>query len=183
MGLINEAIRLRGLFVHRYSGVEWAVAALIVSMQQHSAYQAFTGLPWAWSGKGGKVRRLHRLLDAGGPLDSHAAEIRTYLAKFAELDERRNFLVHAIMTPERNPANGPSFRFAMYRSSPGGTDYGSMTATIEDMENLADAVQPISTGFSALVGQILKSVDLPPILAVYDPDAPLPFNLALGPRI
>lgn len=183
MDEINEAIRLRGLFVQRYSGVEWAIAALILYAQQHPAYEEFEGLPWSWSGKASKLSRVEKLLDHGGPLDPHASSIRSYLQAFSDLDERRNFLVHAIMTPDRSHHGITRFRFAMFRPTKQGTDYGSMFTTLAELEALADAVQPISTGVTQLVASILRSLDVMPIVAIFDHDAPPPFGLELGARI
>lgn len=181
---VSEAIRLRGLFVYRYSGVEWAVSALILHAQQHDAYSEYKGLPWPWSGKrGGKLERLRDLVDHGGPLDPYVDRIRAYLQSFAELDERRNFMVHAIMTPRENAAGETTFKFAMFRPTKEGTDYGTMVATITELEALADAVQPISSGFTGLAASIVRDLNVSPIVAMFDMEAPPPFNLKLGNRI
>lgn len=183
MAPINEAIRLRGLFVQHYSGVEWAIAALILHSQQHPAYTEFRGLPWAWSGKQSKLRRVQSLIDQPGPLRAHADAILEFLAAFAELDERRNFMVHAIMTQDKTATAVPRFRFVMFRPTKEGTDYGLMFATMAEMEALANAVQPISAGVTELVARILRTLDVPPIVAMYDMTAPPPFNLKLGGRL
>lgn len=180
---INEAIRLRGLFVQRYSGVEWAVASLILHAQQHPSYAEFKGLPWAWSGKQSKLQRVRRLLAHGGPLDPHRGAIEDYLRAFAELDERRNFMVHAIMVPRQEPGRGDGFRFTMFRPTKEGTDYGWMFATLDELAALADAVEPISTGVAKLAASIIRSMDVPPIVLMFDMDAPPPSNVKLGGRI
>jgi len=182
LAAINEAIRLRGMFVQRYAGVEYAVAALILHAQQHEAYTSHKGLPLSWSGSKGKVARLHKLLALDGPLAQHRDDLGGYLASFAELDERRNFLVYGIMTADRL-AGPDAFRFRMFRSSTDGTDYGLMSATLSEMEALVEAVQPIATSLTALVGRIFHTLSVPPIVAMFDPSAPAPFGLKLGTRL
>lgn len=180
---INEAIRLRGLFMQRYSGVEWAVASLILHAQQHPSYAEFKGLPWAWSGKQSKLQRVRRLLAHGGPLDPHRGAIEGYLQSFSDLDERRNFMVHAIMVPRQEPGKGDGFRFTMFRPTKEGTNCGWMFATLEELAALADAVEPISTGVAKLVTNVVRSMDVPPIVLMFDMAAPPPFNVKLGERI
>lgn len=51
LATINEAIYLRGLFIQRYSGIEFAVSELIMRAREHNDYNALGDLPFKWESK------------------------------------------------------------------------------------------------------------------------------------
>ena len=166
---INDAIYLRGLFIQRYSGVEFALTELIMRARQHDAYQHLGDLPWRFAGK---LQRMRDLTDAEGPIAAYTDELRTTFGDFDDFAERRNFLVHGIMNVPRDATDRTVLGFRMYDhkrvtgedgSKANVVHIGRMDATLEELERLAEALQPMSTGFTALVARICRKVPLPPL--------------------
>lgn len=167
LNTINEAIYLRGLFIQRYSGIEFALTDLILRATVHDAYSAFGDLPWKFDSK---LDRLRALIDADGPIKAYKAEIVSTFGDFAAFSAQRHFQVHAIMTPQPKE-DGVVMLFRMYDHKKvtdangnisSKVHVGDLEATLDQMRAMAEALQPMSTGFTALVARICREVPLPP---------------------
>jgi hypothetical protein len=164
---VKQAIYLRGLFIHRFSSIEFALSELILRARQHSSYCAFGGLPWKFDSK---LARLGSIINAEGPISAYKDELVATLGKFNEFAERRHFLVHGIMEIPKDAADRTTLGFRMYdhkketnadgRNS-SAVHNGHMDATLEQLQLLADSLQPISTNFSKLVSRICREIPLP----------------------
>lgn len=163
---INDAIYLRGLFTQRYSGVEFALTELIMRARQHPAYQHLGDLPWRFAGK---LERMRQLTESG-PIAAYKDEMEAAFGDFTEFAERRHFLVHGIMSIPRDATDRATLGFRMYDhkkvTDEKGTTasvvhIGRMDATLSQLEELAEALQPMSSGFTALVARICREAPLP----------------------
>jgi hypothetical protein len=163
---IDDAIHMRGLFVQRYSGIEFALTELIMRAREHSAYNALGDLPWKFESK---LMRLEALITADGPIAEYASDVRSTLGNFTEFAERRHFMVHGIMVILRDAVDRTTLCFHMYDHKKvmdegvkkSVVHLGTMNATLEQLDSLAVALQPISTGFTELVARICREVPLP----------------------
>jgi hypothetical protein len=163
---IHEAIRLRGLFVHRYSGIEFAVSELIIRARDHSHYNHLGDLPKPWEKK---RKRLETLLEHDGPIKAYSAQLKTSFQDFDSFEAKRHFLVHALMTIPRDSEDRTTLAFSMYDHRPvnGAGERKSMVhagrleMNLEELDALVASLQPISTNFTALVARICREVPLP----------------------
>jgi hypothetical protein len=107
LNVVKEAIYWRGLFINRYSGIEFATAELVSRAWLHEIYRDLGPPPF---GPTKKLARLRRVIEASGPVASYRDEIEPYLAKFSEHEEHRHFMVHGLMVPR----SGKDILFKMY---------------------------------------------------------------------
>ena len=61
--ITRASIVQRGLFIHRYTGIEYAFCTLIARAQRDPAYSSLGDVPFRF---GGKVERMKALLEMGG---------------------------------------------------------------------------------------------------------------------
>lgn len=165
---INDAIYLRGLFIQRYSGIEFALTELIMRARQHHAYSGLGDLPFPFDRK---LQRLSKLIEDEGPIKAYGDELLTTFGNFTEFAERRHFLVHGIMNIPRDAVDRTTLGFRMYDhkkvveagAKKSVVHIGRMDATLEQLELLATSLQPISTAFTGLVARICREAPLPPL--------------------
>jgi hypothetical protein len=100
--VVKEAIYLRGLFINRYSGIEYAVAELVSRAALHEAYSNLGHPPF---GHTKKLKRLHQIIKIAGPITSYRDDIQPWLDEFAQYEDHRHFLAHAIMVPRPSSGN------------------------------------------------------------------------------
>ncbi len=170
---IKDAIYLRGLFIQRYSGIEFALTELILRARQHCDYNELGELPFGFESK---LKRLQKLIEADGPIMPYSEELVSTFGNFAEFADRRNFLVHGIMAIPIDAAYRTTVAFRMYdhkKVMDGGNKtsvvhMGQMDANLEQLQSLADTLQPISTGFPCLVARICREIPLPLLQVIVD---------------
>ncbi|WAC23443.1 hypothetical protein [Blastomonas sp. SL216] len=166
LATINEAIRLRGLFIHRYSGIEFSVSELIVRAREHPTYRALGDLPKPWARK---VKRLKTLFKMDGPIKAYAADMRSTFEGFRSFETNRHFLVHAMMTIPRDAVDRTMLGFSMYDHRPIRDDgesisvvhAGRLEMNLNALDQFVASLQPISTNFTALVARICREIPLP----------------------
>ena len=105
--LAQEAIYWRGLFLHRYAAIEFAIAELVTRGFLHAAYNHLGHPPF---GPVKKLRRLRHLVTMDGPIANYRSELEPPLQEFEQFANHRNFMVHAIMVPRSKD----SITFKMY---------------------------------------------------------------------
>ena len=162
---ITEAIRLRGLFVHRYSGIEFGVSELIMRAREHPIYNPLGDLPKPWDRK---LKRIERLITLDGPIRAYDVEVRNSLLHFDTFEPNRHFLVHGLMTIPRGAKDRTTLGFSMYDHRPVITTghrtsmvhAGRLEMTLEKLDQFVASLQPISTNFTALVARICREVPL-----------------------
>lgn len=166
LATINEAIRLRGLFIHRYSGIEFSVSELIMRAREHPTYNALGDLPKPWAKK---VKRLETLVETDGPIKAYAADMGATFEGFRNFETNRHFLAHAMMTIPRDADDRTMLGFSMYDHRPIREDgelksvvhAGRLEMNLDALDQFAASLQPISTNFTALVARICREVPLP----------------------
>jgi hypothetical protein len=161
---VKDGIYLRGLFLHRYGGIEFALSELITRARHHPAYNFLGDLPRFHNQK---LESLAALIAADGPIRAYEAELKAALGNFNDFEERRHFLAHGIMGIPRDAIDRSTLGFSMYvyrkvdEEQKSVVHVGRMSATMDELRNLAEAIQPISTGFTSLVARICREVPLP----------------------
>ncbi len=154
MELVKEAIYLRGLFVNRYSGVEYAIAELVSRAALHEAYSDLGAPPF---GSTRKLKRLHRIIEREGPIASYSDDIRSWLNEFAQYEEHRHFMTHAMMVA-RTPTD---ISFRMYDHREGIHSVGTLQFELKHLEALATLISSISSDFTSLIARICREIPLP----------------------
>lgn len=165
--IINDAIYWRGLFIHRYSGIEFSLNELIVRARHHDVYNVLGDLPTRWDKK---LARLDLLASMDGPIRYFQDEIRSSLSEFAAFEPSRHFLVHGLMAVSRSATERTTLCFCMYQrrridnvtKGKPVTHAGMLSLAFEELKSIAQTLQPTSTSFPALVARICDDVPLPP---------------------
>lgn len=171
----HEAIFWRGVFIHRYSGVEHCVTEMLLRLGAHPQYKSFGKLPYPWPKK---LSRLGAMLNAPGPLASYASEIREHLVPLTSVERHRHTLVHGMMS--WNPKKDNPRMLFLKTHDWMGKEAGEVTMwiTIDDLIGMTQDIGPIAQGFTQLTARIFKELDLAPI-EVGDridlPSTPRPF--------
>ena len=163
---IKEAIRLRGLFIHRYSGIEFAVSELIIRAREHPDYNHLGDLPKPWEKK---RRRLEALITQTGPISAYSRQLQAAFQDFDSFEPRRHFLVHGLMAIPPDAKDRTTIGFSMYDHRPvivagerkSVVHAGRLEMTPVEFEAFVSGLQPISTDFTRLVAQICREVPLP----------------------
>lgn len=158
---LQRAIYLRGLFITRFSGAEVALSHLLVTARQHPSYSDIPTLPFSL----GKIIALaRRVAEMNGPISDYRARLEALLVNMEELQGLRDFMVHAIFGSHRENPGGVKFR--MFRKRGSEIEYGSMDTDLAELEALANAAMPLSSGLCSLVTEICRQHDLrlPPII-------------------
>lgn len=166
LATITEAIRLRGLFIQRYSGIEFGLSELIIRAREHPIYNQLGNLPKPWDRK---LKRLQRLITMDGPIRGYSAEVKDSLRDFDTFEPNRHFLVHGMMTIPRDANDPTTLSFSMYDHRPvmvagkkeSVVHAGRLEMTLENLDQFVASLQPISTSFTALVARICRDVPLP----------------------
>ena len=146
---ITEAIRLRGLFIHQYSGIEFAVSELIMRAREHATYKSLGDLPKPWDKK---RKRLQKLIAIDGPIRAYETEVTATFSDFDTFEPNRHFLVHGIMAIPRAALDRTTLGFSMYDHRPimiagermSVVHAGRLELTIEKLEEFVASLQPIS---------------------------------------
>ena len=110
--VIERAIFLRGLFLHRYAGVEASLAQLLVCARMNAVYAS---LPILSAHHQGRLKQLENLMEIPGPIADSGVDL---LAAYKELQTYENYRVmmaHALMAIGRRHAAGCGVSFRMYR--------------------------------------------------------------------
>lgn len=161
---INEAIYQRGLFIHRFGGIEFALAELIMRAREHPTYNYLGDLPWSF---GKRLARFKSLVEHDGPIRDYHAELQTALGTFCTFEDRRHFLVHGIMNipPDAKDRTTLGFRLYDNRRSEGLTKavvhFGRLDMTLSQLREFVNSLQPISTEFTRLVARVCREAPLP----------------------
>jgi hypothetical protein len=161
----NQAIYWRGLFKTRYSGIEFAVSELIMRARGHPSYNSLGELPYPLPRK---LKRIRDICSLDGPVKFFSDEIILYVEQFEAFEETRHFLAHAIMNYALiDGALGVKLSMYAHKplqsSKPLLVHMGQISFQLETLHQLAESIQPVSTGFTALVARVSKQAPLPTI--------------------
>lgn len=91
---VQEAVFWRGVFLHHYGIIEFAVSELLLRAAYHADYKAFGKVPSKWRER---FERLGRILDAPGPLGAYSEVCRRLVSQITIVEDDRHILAHARM--------------------------------------------------------------------------------------
>jgi hypothetical protein len=154
LNVAKEAIYWRGLFINRYSGVEYAIAELVSRSFLHLAYASLGQPPF---GPAKKLKRLQTILSMPGPIQAFSRDLKPKVDEFTHYEEHRHFMAHAIMVPK----SATDIAFRMYDHREGVYSVGELQFEMQHLKALADLLGQISVGFTSLVARICKEIPLP----------------------
>lgn len=151
--LINDAIYWRGLFIHRYAGIEYGLADLLVRATSVSPYGTIGPLPFHHNSR---LKRIREIMAMDGPWDSWRARLDYFISEFETLEETRHFLVHGILgrNPNAKDPEGLVVRMYDYKGKPAELLDGFFLVTLTELKRYASNLQPTSTGFLKLCAEI-----------------------------
>ena len=153
--LINDAIYWRGLFIHRYAGIEYALADLLVRASQIAPYNMLGELPFHHNKR---LKRIREVMEMDGPWKQWEGELGSWISEFEILEETRHFLAHGIMgnDPKGRQPEALLFRMYDYKGKPALLHDGFFKVTLRELKEYAERVRPLSTGFVQLCSVIAK---------------------------
>lgn len=157
---MHEAIFWRGLFVHRYAGVEHTVTELLLRAGARPEYIGFGPLPYPWPKK---LARLTKLIDSPGPLRRYAAPIREYLTPLTGVEQHRHLLVHGMMSLNVLKNDPRMLYFKSHDWVDGEVGEVTLWLTIDELIEMTQGMGPLVQAFTRLVAQIFTEADLMPI--------------------
>lgn len=140
--------------LYQYSGIEYAVAELVSRAALHEAYSNLGHPPF---GHTKKLKRLHQIIKIEGPITSYRDDIQPWLDEFAQYEDHRHFLAHAIMVPRSRE----HISFTMYDHREGVYSVGQLELELKHLEVVATLISPISSEFTSLVAKICREIPLP----------------------
>ena len=152
--LAKEAIYWRGLFMNRYAAVEYAIAELVSRASLHQAYVHLGPPPF---GSAKKLKRLNQIIRLAGPIASYEADLKPKLDEFAQNEDHRHFMAHALMVPHSRT----SIKFLMYDHREGVYSLGELLFELKHLETLAKEFAPLSIDFTELAAKICREIPLP----------------------
>jgi len=157
---IHEAIFWRGVFIHRYSGVEHGLTELLLRAGGRAEYRDLGALPYPWPKK---LKKLRQIVETTGPLQIYKTDLLKMLVPFTSIEQHRHMLVHGMMScglGERGPR-------ALYLKTHDRIDgeLGEFTwdITIDELIAMTQDIGPIVQDFTRLVARIFRELELLPI--------------------
>lgn len=157
---LHEAIFWRGLFVHRYAGVEHAVTELLLRAGGRSEYIGFGNLPYPWPKR---LKRLTKVIDAPGPLKRYAADIRKYLTPLTGVEQHRHLLVHGMMSLDVLKNDPRMLYFKSHDWMEGAAGEVTLWLTVDELIEMTQGMGPLVQSLTRLVARIFREVEMMPI--------------------
>ncbi len=155
---INEAIYFRGLFVQRYSGIEFAVSELLTRARLLPEYSLLLDLPFTWPGK---VRMLRTLLNLPGPVQSYKGVLLPPIDELRAFKVHRHMMVHGLMAARMTDA-GMQIRVRSYDHVKGfGLGAAALDMFPEEFETLCERLRIVSHVVTGTIAHICREVPLP----------------------
>jgi hypothetical protein len=152
--LVKEAIYWRGLFISRYAAVEFAIAELVSRASLHQAYVHLGHPPF---GPAKKLKRLNHMIELAGPIAGYEINLKPKLDEFAQHEDHRHFMVHALMVPKSRT----NIKLMMYDHREGVYSVGELQFELEHLETLANEFAPLSIAFTELTAKMCREIPLP----------------------
>jgi hypothetical protein len=154
---IHEAIFWRGLFLHRYSGVEYTITELLVRALGHEQYHALGPLPFPWPKR---LKLLTKVLNSPGPIQAHAAFIREKLIPLTSVEKHRHMLAHAMMAVD---VRGDDPRALYFRGHDwkdrefGQTD---LELSIDELIAMTESMGPLTQDLTRYIATMFRDLGL-----------------------
>lgn len=157
---IHEAIFWRGVFIHRYSGVEHSVTELLLRAGARDEYKSLGNVPYPWPKK---LQRLKDMIDIPGPLKPYASPIQKMMSAFVTIERHRHVLAHSIMSHDVRKNDNRALYFKSHDWVGGTLGEVILEISIDELIIMTQDLGPISRDFPKLVAKIFREVDLQPI--------------------
>lgn len=152
--VVKDAVYLRGLFVNRYSAIEFGLTHLLVVARESQAYPDLNVPPFKLASK---LRSLRSLIEQAGPLAAHAAQLSDPLAYFESIEESRHLIVHGVMVP--TVTEGETLcRFRVYQHREGEFAEGRWDVPLAQLREFVDEVGQHSRHFSSKAASIARDM-------------------------
>jgi hypothetical protein len=155
--IAREAIYLRGLFIHRHAGVEYAVNELLVRARLLQPYQSIGNLPYPF---GRRLRLVEHMMSMPGPLSRFRGVFEDAVRASREYTEPRSFIVHGLMNVPAS--NTDTLKFSVYVHS-GGLHRLTAELSLSELAELTDRLFDLSSVIPPLVARIIEEVPLPQV--------------------
>ena len=101
-------------------------------------HEAYSNLGHPPFGHTKKLKRLHQIIKIEGPITSYRDDIQPWLDEFAQYEDHRHFLAHAIMVPRSRE----HISFTMYDHREGVYSVGQLELELKHLEVVATLDQP-----------------------------------------
>lgn len=155
-GYTREAIFWRGMFIHRYSAIEFAFSELLTRALLLPEYAHLGLLPFAW---GEKLALLSRLMESGA-VSPYASSLKAHLDDLERFEVHRHVLVHGLMVAKQTD-DGAVLQIKNWAHIKRKAGMRSMTVPLSSLRDMAEALEPISLAVTHLVWTVCVSVPLP----------------------
>jgi len=156
----HEAIFWRGLFIHRYAGVEHAVTELLLRATAYDDYKPLGELPFSWPKR---LKLLTRILDSEGPVKAYADRIRENLIPITSVERHRHMLVHGFMSINVRRDAPRSLYIKSHDWIAGQLGEVSMELTIEELIEMTQNLGPYVKSLLGCISHIFRELGLEPI--------------------
>lgn len=150
--LTNDAIYWRGLFVQRYSGIEFGLTHILVAASYHPNFADLGPPPFRLSAK---LRSLRALFDRDGPVADHREALSGHLHYFEAMEDTRHFLVHGVMLANRVEGEAMC-HFRLYQHREGDFQQGVWTVPLEQFKGHVHEVAQHSIPFGELAAKVAR---------------------------
>jgi hypothetical protein len=168
---IHEAIFWRGLFIHRYAGVEHAITELLVRAGGREEYAAFGKLPFPWPKR---LKLLTKVLDALGPIQPYAELIRAKLTPLTGLEVHRHMLVHGMMAVDVGGDDPRHLYFRGYSWLSGDLGETTIEMSVDDLIAMTQSIGPLTQDLTRSIAVMFNEIGLEPIMV--DPRQNMPIS-------
>lgn len=159
----NEAIFWRGQFIHRHSGIEFAVSELLTRARLLEQYSTIKALPFHWDKR---VKMLRSVLEMDGPLRDFSSRLFDPVSQLCELEQYRHLMVHGILAVGLPLTLDKVVRFKMFGwPQRGQLGLISLDITMKELVSLAQRVAPLATAVTGLVAELCRTIPLPKVSA------------------
>lgn len=152
-----EAIFWRGVFLHRYAGVEHSLTELLARAHNRAEYVGAGDVPFRWKGR---LTHLAKLLDQPGPLKSYEKPLRAMLEEFSLAERYRHMFVHGIMSCGILGDNQRSLHFRSHHWEAGKLHQLTLDTTVDLLRGSTMELGPLATQFTTLVAHIFEEEGL-----------------------
>lgn len=157
----EEAIFLRGTFLHWYAGAEHAVTFLLVRCGGHPAYAQFaTPLPYPWPRR---LSLLRRILRNNGPVQAYADALRPAVEDLTIFERYRHIMAHMLMVVRDTSEGFGRVVFDGHDWIDGSLGRVWWDVSLGDLRGAARDIEEISKRIGQCIHRIVTEVPLHPI--------------------
>jgi hypothetical protein len=147
--LTDRAAYLRGRYLTSYAQCEFLLADLSVKIDNRFRYALDK-----------RVNAAKTMAESAGPLNKYADDLVPLIDNIATWTERRHWLAHGFLILNLGREGTHQFEFRRYVQDGDKFDLRIWRATIDDLQNAADAINRYTMAFVALHERIYREQGL-----------------------